>query len=376
MAPATSDRARQNRQEAQVSDRPIATRTTRYALGSAGATPPIPLSESPFASSTRLKLAPQAPQNAVAVAARVDAPSPRTAEPATTQSPDFTTSQPDSLDEEAPPAVRPVASWGWRGVVNTLPGVALRAGRLETTFTVDAEAARRASPTRTAQIAVVGDEGGCGRTWLTFALAAALAAARRGGVIAWDGTRRGGPLAMLGDGGGAGLESLTTTIHQPETVAAMSALTSRQDSAAEVLGWGRPTHAPLTRADVEMIRRSAARFYGVSVADTDADPWGDVWEAIVATSAAVVVIHSGSRWSDDSVARTVARVREVTPSAHIVGAALSKQAPPESVGLSWTRINRPPNLASWSRTSHRHQADLMGLARSVTSSFNTTQGNL
>lgn len=244
----------------------------------------------------------------------------------------------------------PIARWGWRGLLNRLPGVSLRAASLEAAWWRDRSELRRQLWPRTVQIGVIGLEGGAGRTTVALALALAIGDARRGDVVAWDGTRRGGSLSRLGEAGGQGLTALTES-EDVGTVAAMSALVARQPSACDVLGWAESPSSPMDVATADRVRRVLARYYTAAIADTDAsDPWSPLWEDLVRSSDAVVMVHSPTRKGADEATQTLAHLRRVAPEMArrclpvAIGGA--PPAPKDAEPLQWQTIPRDPAFTS------------------------------
>lgn len=208
-----------------------------------------------------------------------------------------------------PPAdvyeVAPVARWGWRGVLNRVVHLNLKADEVESAWHNDRQAIRRASWPHTAQIAIVSTEGGVGRTAMTLALAMALGDARRGQVAAWDGSRAGGPLALLAEPGGEGFAPLRDGITDAETVAAMSSLVARQSCSADVLGWRiGGADRPLTVEDFERARSTLSRHYALTVVDTGPDTWDATWEHAVMSSDALILLHSDTTRGQREAERT------------------------------------------------------------------------
>lgn len=244
--------------------------------------------------------------------------------------------------------VPPPARWGWRGVFNRIvPGVRINAGPQEAQWHRDRGVIRRASWTDTRQIAVVGLEGGAMRTTAALLIALALGDARRGQVLAWDGTRGGGPLTQRGEGGGQGLGTLRDGLAPVDTVARMSALVSRQVSPCDVLGW--PSGAadrPLDVPTAEAIAATAARHYSLTIVDTGADRWDDLWQHIVRTSDAFLVVHTPTTHGAQSAQRTLAALEaHGRDPLECVAVSFGGQPPadPEQT-LEWLALTRDPAL--------------------------------
>lgn len=269
------------------------------------------------------------------------------------------------------------ATWGWRGRFNRLLHANFSATEAEVQWRLSQQIVRSAGWNRTVHIAVVGGEGGAGRTTTTLGLAMAMGQTRHGSVIAIDGTIGGQRLAQIAEGNSRGLEALCGS-GGPSTTAEMMDLVSRQSSACEVLGWNDLPQQPFSPADVALTKNAVDRFYSVALWDTGADMWSPTWRAVMAGMDAIAVVHTasvrGAAEAQKTVSHLSAHAPELLERCTFVGIGgafpLEPTCPTHTIDTDAALINAP---LIWDDLPRSTQCSLIHLAREIVISLNKEQ---